>query len=108
MVRGGGDVAYHTRLEVLTINSQDKRLGAIVCVFGVCGVFKLLRLAHPQPQALHAPGIPTEVTISRVESWKRGIDGWVHGLVTTEGASITLFDTMYFAGIYVATDWRCT
>ena len=43
-------------------------------------------------------GVPTEVTISKVEPWEYGIEGWVHGSVTREGASICFFDTMYFAG----------
>ncbi len=43
-------------------------------------------------------GAPTEVTISKVEAWEYGIEGWVHGSVTSEGASICFFDTMYFAG----------
>ena len=43
-------------------------------------------------------GAPTEVTISKVEPWEYGIEGWVHGSVTSEGASICFFDTMYFAG----------
>lgn len=43
-------------------------------------------------------GAPTEVTISKVEPWEYGIEGWVHGFVTSEGASICFFDSMYFAG----------
>ena len=43
-------------------------------------------------------GAPTEVTISKVEPWEYGIEGWVHGSVTSEGASICFFDSMYFAG----------
>ena len=43
-------------------------------------------------------GSPAEVTISKVEPWKYGIEGWVHGCVTSEEASICFFDTMYFAG----------
>ena len=43
-------------------------------------------------------GADVDVTISRVEPWEHGIEGWVHGSVTTEGASISFFDTMYFAG----------
>lgn len=37
-------------------------------------------------------GADIDVTISRVESWEYGIEGWVHGSVTTEGlpsASLT-------------------
>lgn len=43
-------------------------------------------------------GAPNKVTISKVEPWEYGIEGWVHGSVTSEGASICFFDTMYFAG----------
>ena len=43
-------------------------------------------------------GTQTEVTISKAEPWEYGIEGWVHGYVTSEGASICFFDTMYFAG----------
>lgn len=43
-------------------------------------------------------GAPTVVTISKVEPWEYGIEGWVHGSVTSEGASICFFDSMYFAG----------
>lgn len=43
-------------------------------------------------------GTDTEVTITRLEPWEYGIEGWIHGSVTTEGASISFFDTMYFAG----------
>ena len=43
-------------------------------------------------------GAPNEVTISKVEPWEYGIEGWVHGSVTSEGASICFFDSMYFAG----------
>lgn len=43
-------------------------------------------------------GVHTEVSISKVEPWEYGIEGWVHGFVTSEGISICFFDTMYFAG----------
>lgn len=46
-------------------------------------------------------GVPTEVTISKVEPSEYGIEGWVHGSVNREGASICYFDTMYFAGTAV-------
>jgi hypothetical protein len=43
-------------------------------------------------------GAVTEVTISRAEPWEYGIEGWIHGTVTEEDASICFFDTMFFAG----------
>jgi hypothetical protein len=46
-------------------------------------------------------GTPTEVTVSKVEPWEYGIEGWVHCSVAREGASICFFDTMYFAGTAV-------
>lgn len=43
-------------------------------------------------------GALTDVTVTKVEPWEYGIEGWVEGTVTNAGASICLFDTMYFAG----------
>lgn len=43
-------------------------------------------------------GVDVDISITRVESWEYGIEGWIYGSVTTEGASISFFDTMYFAG----------
>jgi len=42
-------------------------------------------------------GADIDVLISRVEPWEHGIEGWIHGSVTSEGAAIHFFDTMYFA-----------
>lgn len=43
-------------------------------------------------------GLNAQVTISKVEPWEYGIEGWVRGTVTEAEASICFFDTMYFAG----------
>lgn len=43
-------------------------------------------------------GMCTKVTISEVEPWEYGIEGWVRGTVTEAEASVCFFDTMYFAG----------
>lgn len=43
-------------------------------------------------------GIKTKVTITKIEPWEYGIEGWIHGKVCKEGANICFFDTMYFAG----------
>lgn len=43
-------------------------------------------------------GALMDVTVTRIEPWEYGIEGWVEGAVTAAGASICFFDTMYFAG----------
>lgn len=43
-------------------------------------------------------GAPSQVTISEVAPWEYGIEGWIHGSVTSEEVPICFFDTMYFAG----------
>lgn len=43
-------------------------------------------------------GANTKVTISKIEPWEYGIEGWVRGTVTEAEVSICFFDTMYFAG----------
>ena len=43
-------------------------------------------------------GALTDVTVTKIEPWEYGIEGWVEGSVTNAGASICFFDTMYFAG----------
>ena len=34
-------------------------------------------------------GVPTEVTISKVEPWEYGIEGWIRGSVTSEAATLS-------------------
>jgi hypothetical protein len=43
-------------------------------------------------------GIRHAVTVSRVEPWEYGIEGWLHVLVTEEEIPITFFDVRYYAG----------
>jgi hypothetical protein len=43
-------------------------------------------------------GMNIDVTIDRVEPWEYGIEGWIHGRVTSEETTIHFFDTMYFSG----------
>lgn len=43
-------------------------------------------------------GAEFDVTVSDVEPWEYGIEGWVQGQVTPAAASVTFFDSMYFIG----------
>lgn len=43
-------------------------------------------------------GIESEFTVTSVEPWEFGIEGWIRGAVCQDQAKICLFDTMYFAG----------
>jgi hypothetical protein len=43
-------------------------------------------------------GIVQTVTIDHLAPWEYGIEGWIHAKVAGDAASISFFDTMYFAG----------
>lgn len=43
-------------------------------------------------------GIKTEVTISKVEPWEYGIEGWIRANLIKGDVPVCFFDTMYFAG----------
>lgn len=91
----------------MDVQSKSERSEEVACLrFGTNRLANQILVVSDTPNAsrflfsgypVALDGVVQTVTVDRLSPWEYGIEGWVHAKAA-DTASISFFDTMYFAG----------